>query len=46
LSLRTTRCPIRIDGEILKNRRGAPGLGEHTEALLREFLPVGDKRGR
>lgn len=46
LSLRTTRCPIRVDGEILRNKRGAPRLGEHTEAILREFSPVSDRRGR
>ncbi len=27
-ALRTTRCPIRIDGEIYKSRRGAPALGQ------------------
>ena len=35
--LRTTRCPIRIDGELLKSPRGAPRLGEHTEGLAWEF---------
>jgi CoA:oxalate CoA-transferase len=37
VSLRTTRCPIRIDGEILKSACGAPLLGEHTEQIVREF---------
>lgn len=37
VSLRTTRCPIRIDGAILKNAHGAPRLGEHTEQIAREF---------
>jgi CoA:oxalate CoA-transferase len=37
VSLRTTRCPIRIDGEILKSAHGAPLLGEHTEQIVREF---------
>jgi CoA:oxalate CoA-transferase len=37
VSLRTTRCPIRIDGEILKNAHGAPRLGEHTQQIAREF---------
>ena len=37
VSLRTTRCPIRIDGEILKSAQGAPRLGEHTEQIVREF---------
>ncbi|MGH9583624.1 MAG: CaiB/BaiF CoA transferase family protein, partial [Bryobacteraceae bacterium] len=36
--LRTTRCPIRIDGEILRSPLGAPRLGQHTEAIEREFL--------
>lgn len=37
VKLRTTRCPIRIDGELLKSPRGAPRLGEHTAQLAREF---------
>jgi crotonobetainyl-CoA:carnitine CoA-transferase CaiB-like acyl-CoA transferase len=37
ISLRTTRCPIRIDGEILKSAQGAPRIGEHTEQIAREF---------
>ncbi|MGH9625377.1 MAG: CoA transferase, partial [Bryobacteraceae bacterium] len=37
--LRTTRCPIRIDGEILKSPLGAPRLGQDTEAIEREFFP-------
>lgn len=36
-SLRTTRCPIRIDGETYKSAKGSPKTGEHTEALKREF---------
>ncbi|HEX7362636.1 MAG TPA: CaiB/BaiF CoA-transferase family protein [Bryobacteraceae bacterium] len=36
--LRTTRCPIRIDGEILKSPLGAPRLGQDTEAIEREFF--------
>ncbi|MGA2629809.1 MAG: CaiB/BaiF CoA-transferase family protein [Terriglobia bacterium] len=36
---RTTRCPIRIDGEILKDTAGAPGIGENTPNLCREFKP-------
>ena len=34
---RTTRCPIRLDGEILVSSRGTPMLGEHTESLVTEF---------
>lgn len=33
----TTRCPIRIDGERLKASRGAPRVGEHNDAIEREF---------
>lgn len=35
--MRTTRCPIRIDGELLTSTRPAPRVGEHTELLRREF---------
>ncbi|HZU08546.1 MAG TPA: CaiB/BaiF CoA-transferase family protein [Pseudacidobacterium sp.] len=38
ISLKTTRCPIRIDGEILKSRRGAPRLGEQTEEIARDLI--------
>ncbi len=33
----TTRCPIRIDGEIITNKVGAPILGQHTESIAKEF---------
>ncbi|MVN93139.1 CaiB/BaiF CoA transferase family protein [Mucilaginibacter aquatilis] len=33
----TTRCPIRIDGEIFTSEKGSPALGENTEAILQEF---------
>jgi crotonobetainyl-CoA:carnitine CoA-transferase CaiB-like acyl-CoA transferase len=36
-SLATTRCPIRIDGEILKSPVGAPKIGEHNALIEREF---------
>ncbi len=36
-SLATTRCPIRIDGEILKSSVGAPKIGEHNVLIEREF---------
>jgi len=35
--LRTLRCPIRVDGELLKSSHGAPRLGSDTEAIKREF---------
>jgi len=32
-SLETTRCPIRIDGQILTSSRGAPSVGEDNAAV-------------
>ena len=37
IKLRTTRCPIRLDGELLLSERPAPRIGEHTVELRREF---------
>lgn len=37
VSLRTTRCPIRIDGEVYKSSTGAPRLGQHNASLLAEL---------
>jgi CoA:oxalate CoA-transferase len=37
ISMKTTRCPIRFDEAVLKSPRGAPRLGEHTEAIRKEF---------
>jgi crotonobetainyl-CoA:carnitine CoA-transferase CaiB-like acyl-CoA transferase len=37
ISMMTTRCPIRIDGTILKSSKGAPRLGDDTENIRREF---------
>jgi len=34
---RTTRCPIRFDGELLTSPKGSPQLGQDNAALLREF---------
>jgi len=36
-TLRTTRCPITIDGEHFKSPRGAPRVGQHTAAIQSEF---------
>jgi crotonobetainyl-CoA:carnitine CoA-transferase CaiB-like acyl-CoA transferase len=33
----TLRCPIRIDGEIYKSPKGAPAVGQHSEAIAKEF---------
>jgi crotonobetainyl-CoA:carnitine CoA-transferase CaiB-like acyl-CoA transferase len=32
-ALRTTRCPIRIDGEIFTSPKGSPTIGEHNESI-------------
>ena len=37
LFIRTTRCPIRVDGQLLKSEKGAPALGEHTASINEEF---------
>ncbi len=37
VTVRTTRCPIRIDGEIYKSPRGAPSLGQHTSSILNDL---------
>lgn len=37
LSIKTTRCPIRVDGELLTSAIGAPLLGEHNEIIERQF---------
>ncbi len=36
-SFRTTRCPIRIDGRLLKHSKGAPKVGEHTGQIKEEI---------
>jgi crotonobetainyl-CoA:carnitine CoA-transferase CaiB-like acyl-CoA transferase len=36
-SLRTTRCPIRIDGKLIKSDVPAPDVGQHTDAITAEF---------
>jgi len=35
--LRTTRCPIRIDGEIYKSAKPAPAVGEDTASIWEEL---------
>jgi CoA:oxalate CoA-transferase len=37
LSIRTTRCPIRVDGEIAVSEKGAPLLGEHNQLIDAQF---------
>jgi crotonobetainyl-CoA:carnitine CoA-transferase CaiB-like acyl-CoA transferase len=38
LELTTTRCPIRVDGQLLLSTKGAPRLGEHNRQIEKEFL--------
>ncbi|WP_258104694.1 CaiB/BaiF CoA-transferase family protein [Marinoscillum sp. MHG1-6] len=35
--VKTTRCPIKVNGRALKSSIGAPGLGFDTEAINKEF---------
>lgn len=35
--IKTTRCPIRINGEKLESSVGAPFLGEHNDSIAVEF---------
>jgi len=37
LSIRTTRCPIRVDGKIAASEIGAPLLGEHNTLIDAQF---------
>jgi len=37
LSLTSLRGPVRIDGQVLKSDRAAPGLGQDTDRIIREF---------
>lgn len=37
-SLKTTRCPIRIDAEVFKSPLGAPRVGQHNARIDEEFL--------
>ncbi|WP_207492324.1 CaiB/BaiF CoA transferase family protein [Aridibaculum aurantiacum] len=37
LSIKTTRCPIRIDGEFFTSEVGAPLLGEHNLQIEKQF---------
>ena len=37
VAIQTVRTPVRYDGYVIKNSRGAPRLGEHTEAIRAEF---------
>ncbi|TJZ62124.1 CoA transferase [Sphingobacterium olei] len=36
-SYATTRCPIRIDGQVLYSDKGSPKLGEHNQKIINEL---------
>ena len=36
-NIKTTRCPVRVNGSVLTSGRGAPLLGEHNGRIAREF---------
>lgn len=46
LHVKTTRCPIRIDGQLLRSHKGAPLLGEHNEQIELEFGLVNELQSR
>ena len=35
--IKSTRCPIRVDGQLLTSIKGAPSLGKHTASIIKEF---------
>ena len=37
VEIRTTRCPIRVDGDRLTSEKAAPTIGMNTEAITAEF---------
>ncbi|MGI4866080.1 MAG: CaiB/BaiF CoA transferase family protein [Janthinobacterium lividum] len=37
---RTTRCPIRLDGELLTSGKGSPQLGQDNTTILRELTDL------
>jgi len=37
LSVKTTRCPIRVDGQSLVSGKGAPVLGEDNEVIEEQY---------
>jgi crotonobetainyl-CoA:carnitine CoA-transferase CaiB-like acyl-CoA transferase len=42
--IQTTRCPIRLDGHLLKSRVPAPAVGQHTSEIEAEFDLVAPKK--
>jgi crotonobetainyl-CoA:carnitine CoA-transferase CaiB-like acyl-CoA transferase len=38
LLVKTTRCPIRVDGKTMVSDVGAPQLGEHNEEIEQKYF--------
>lgn len=36
----TTRCPIRIDGELMVSTKGSPKLGQDNEKIMSQFIKL------
>jgi crotonobetainyl-CoA:carnitine CoA-transferase CaiB-like acyl-CoA transferase len=36
-TMKTTRCPLRIDRQVLRNPRPAPAIGQHTREIVEEL---------
>jgi crotonobetainyl-CoA:carnitine CoA-transferase CaiB-like acyl-CoA transferase len=36
-AMKTTRCPIRVDRQVLRHARPAPAIGEHTREIIEEL---------
>jgi CoA:oxalate CoA-transferase len=36
----TTRCPIKIDGELLTSTKGSPKLGQDNDKIIKEFITL------
>lgn len=39
-SYQTTRCPVRIDGELLTSEKGSPKIGEDNNNILKEIAAL------
>lgn len=42
LAIKTTRCPLRVDGKLLVSSKGAPVLGEDNEEITKQYNLVKD----
>jgi len=42
LAIKTTRCPLRVDGKLLVSSKGAPVLGEDNDAITKQYNLVKD----